>query len=315
MAHGTSPSALLRHLRYFVSVAECGSISRAAEELFIAQPPLSVQIRQLEDELGTRLLIRYPRGVRLTSAGEHFLREAKDLLARADRAKRLAHGIGDAEGGQLRIGFIPSAGHMVLPRLLRELRKRRPQSDIEVVEMISDAQLQALQRMEIDAGIVRNPFAAVGGLETIGLADPFCLAVPEGHALDGTAPIELRAAAQCAFVSFTRHRGQAFFDQAISLCTDAGFSPTIRYEASTLFGVLDMVSAGLGVALVPASSVTLHPLHVTLRLLHRPTRPGVLSLVKRADDPNPAVTVISELAAGVFAELGDELRRAFPDLP
>lgn len=304
----------LRHLRYFVAVAECGSISRASEELFIAQPPLSVQIKQLEDELGTPLLIRYPRGVKLTPAGVLFLREAKDLLARAERAKRLAHGVNNEEGGQLRVGFIPSAGHMVLQRLVRELRKQRPQCDIDVVEMISDVQLQALHRAEIDVGIVRNPFASTSGLAAIELVDPFCLAIPAGHPLEESTSIELRDAAHQVFVSFTRHRGRAFFDQTISLCTDAGFSPNIRYEASTLFGVLDMVSAGLGVALVPASSALLKPQYLALRLLHRPSRPGLLSLVYRRDDPNPAVATLSASATNVFAELGSELRQAFPEL-
>jgi len=304
----------LRHLRYFVAVAECGSISRASEELFIAQPPLSVQIKQLEDELGTPLLIRYPRGVGLTPAGELFLQEARELLARAERAKRLVHGVSNEEGGQLRIGFIPSAGHMVLQRLVRELKRQRPHCDIEVVEMISGVQLQALHRMEIDVGIVRNPFTSTSGLATIELVDPFCLAIPEGHGLEGNTPIELRDAAHQVFVSFTRHRGRAFFDQAISLCTDAGFSPNIRYEASTLFGVLDMVSAGLGVALVPASSALLKPQHLTLRPLRNPSRPGVLSLVHRLDDPNPAVAALSALAEATFAELGRELRNVLPDL-
>ena len=304
----------LRHLRYFVAVAECGSISRASEELFIAQPPLSVQIRQLEDELGTRLLIRYPRGVGLTPAGEIFLQEAKDLLARAERAKRMAHAVSNEEGGQLRIGFIPSAGHMVLQRLIRELRRQRPRSDIDVVEMISDVQLQALHRMEIDVGIVRNPFASTSGLATIELVDPFCLAIPAGHPLEGRPPIALREAAHHVFVSFTRHRGRAFFDQAISLCTDAGFSPNIRYEASTLFGVLDMVSAGLGIALVPASSAILNPQHLALRLLLEPSRPGRLSLVHRRDDPNPAVATLAASAESVFAELKEEIRRTFPEL-
>lgn len=304
----------LRHLRYFVAVAECGSISRASEELFIAQPPLSVQIKQLEDELGTRLLIRYPRGVRLTPAGQLFLQEAKDLLARAERAKRVAHGVSNEAGGQLRIGFIPSAGHMLLQRLVRELKRHRPQCDIDVVEMISDVQLQALHRMEIDVGIVRNPFASTAGLAAIELDDPFCLAIPEGHPLEGSAPIALRDAAPHAFVGFTRHRGRAFFDQTISLCTDAGFSPNLRYEASTLFGVLDMVSAGLGVALVPASSTLLRPQHLTLRPLHPPSRPGRLALVRRQDDPNPAVVALAGLAESVFAELRRELRRVFPDL-
>jgi DNA-binding transcriptional LysR family regulator len=303
----------LRQLRYFVSVAECGSISRAAEELFIAQPPLSVQIRQLEENLGTQLLIRYPRGVRLTPAGEFFLQEAKDLLARAERAKRLARDFSNEGWGQLRIGYIPSAGHMVLRRLLRELRRQRPQSDIDLVEMNSDTQLQALHRMEIDVGIVRNPFAATSGLSTIELSDPFCLAVPEGHLLQGNTPIELREAAPHVFVGFIRHRARDFFDQAISLCTDAGFSPNIRYEVSTLFGVLDIVSSGLGIALVPASSVMLHPQHIKLRLLDRPSRPGLLSFVHRQNDPNPVVSTFSNLAADIFAELRGELRKFFPE--
>lgn len=304
----------LRHLRYFVAVAESGSVSRAAAEIFIAQPPLSVQIKQLEEEIGTKLLIRYPRGVRLTAAGEQFLVAAKDLLARAEQAKRLARQMSDSDGGQLRIGFVPSANQMVLQRLLRDLRKVRPRCDIDAVEMISDQQLEALQRTEIDVGIVRNPFFSTSGFSRIELADPFCLAIPEGHLLEGKAPVDLSAAAAHTFVNFTRHRGRAFFDQTISLCTEAGFSPHIRYEASTLFGVLDMVSAGLGIALVPASSIMLKPKHVTLRLLDKASRPGLLSLIHRQDDPNPTVTTLAGLARPLFAQLRKELQRAFPDL-
>ena len=302
----------LRQLRYFVAVAGCGSISRAADELFIAQPPLSVQIRQLEEELGTRLLIRYARGVRLTTAGERFLQEARELLARADRAKRTACDVDNATGGLLRIGFVPSAGHIVLPRLLRELKRLRPQCDLDVIEMITDQQLQALKRMEIDAGILRNPFASNSGFSAIELADPFCLAIPEGHMLSGTTPIELQKAATQDFVSFKRYRGHTFFDQTISLCTDAGFSPHIRCEASTLFGVLDMVSAGLGIALVPASSAMLNPQGISLRLLSKPTRPGLLALLHRKDNPNPIVATLATLAVCLFKQIGKELRSTLP---
>jgi DNA-binding transcriptional LysR family regulator len=302
----------LRHLRYFVTVAECGNISRAAEELFIAQPPLSLQIRHLEEELGTPLLIRYPRGVRLTPAGERFLREAKDLLARADHAKRSIQGADSDDGGQLRIGIVPSVGHTMLPRLLRDFKKLRPKCELDVAEMITEQQLQALRRREINIGIMRKPFSSVADFSLIESADPFCLAIPFDHPFAGTAPLELKHAAQETFVSFTRHRGQGFFDQTISLCMDAGFSPNIRYEASTLFGVLDMVSAGLGVALVPASATLLNPQHVNLRLLRQQTRPGVLALVRRQNDPDPAVTAFANLATGIFAEFGKELQRTFP---
>jgi DNA-binding transcriptional LysR family regulator len=147
----------LRHLRYFVAVAEMGSVSRAAEKLFIAQPPLSTQIKQLEDEVGVKLLIRYSRGVRLTTAGAAFLGEAKDLLARSERAKRLARHNGSALGGAVRIGYVPSAGHTVLPRLLRQIRQLRPDGEIDVCEMITPQQVQALCAGDIDVGLARAP--------------------------------------------------------------------------------------------------------------------------------------------------------------
>jgi DNA-binding transcriptional LysR family regulator len=299
----------LRHLRYFAAVADLGSVSRAAEKLFIAQPPLSLQIRQLEDEVGAQLLIRYPRGVRLTAAGARFLEQAKDVLARAERAKRMARQTDDAAGGLVRIGFVPSAGHTILPKLIRRLRALRPQSEVDVAEMITSQQVRALEYDQIDAGIARPPIGAGRAVCTTELPDPFCLAIPEGHALRGVGPVDLRAAAEEVFVSFTRHRGPAFFDHATGLCTDVGFSPQIRYEASTLYGVLDLVGAGLGVALVPASSVIVAPAGVMLRLLRKPSRPGALGFVQIQGDPNPLVATLAELTKGAFAELKAELRR------
>ena len=303
----------LRHLRYFVTVAECGSISRAAEELFIAQPPLSVQIRQLEEHLGTRLLIRYPRGVRLTSAGERFLLEAKNILSRTERCIRMVRDTNNDEGGHLHLGFIPSIGRTMLPQLLRDLKKVRPHCDLEVTQMATDQQLHSLHGMTIDIGIVRNPFPFGNVLSKIELNDPFCLAIPEGHPLGAEKPIDLSEAAGQIFVSLTRHKGGFFFDQTIRLCADAGFSPNIRYEASTLFGVLDLVSANLGVALVPASAIMLNPQFVTFRRLHKPSLLGSLSLVYRQDDPNPVVSALVSLAIMHFKHLDEKIQNAFPD--
>ena len=285
----------LRHLKYFVAVSELGSVSRAAEKLFIAQPPLSVQIKQLEEEVGTPLLLRHPRGVKLTPAGAAFLAEAKDVLARADHAKRVARQVNNSEGGVVRIGFVPTASHTVIPRLVRRLRTARPQIEIEVREMISGEQVEALLPNEIDVGLLRPPIASGPVLIASSLQDPFCLAVPEGHALAGEDPIQLRAAARVAFVSVTRHRGPVYFDQTIGLCTDAGFNPDIRYEASTIYGVLELVGAGLGVGLVPASAITVAPRGLTFRLLRRPSRTGSLALAHLRDDPNPIVAILAVL--------------------
>ena len=302
----------LRHLRYFVAVAELGSFSRAAGKLFIAQPPLSTQVRQLEDEVGVPLLVRHPRGVRLTAAGETFLLEAKNVLASVERAKLLA--VQKEQGGLIRIAFVPSAAHTLLPPLLKRLREARPQAEVDVAEMITSVQVDALRSGRIDVGLARDIPGASVEFRQFGLDDPFCLAVPRGHPLAGRAPIGLASAADAVFVGFTRYLGPAFFDQVISLCTDAGFSPKIRYEASTVFGVLSLVGAGLGVAVVPASSVLLLPADVELRLLKRPTRHGGVVFIKRREASSPLAETFTALAKEVFAEVRLELKRRIPGL-
>jgi len=302
----------LRHLRYFVAVAELGSFSRAAEKLFVAQPPLSTQVRQLEEEIGAPLFVRHARGVRLTAAGTAFLEEAKQVLAGVERAKRIA--VSGQHGGWIRIAFVPSAAHTLLPRLLPRLRAARPQAEVDVVEMITSDQVEALRTGRIDAGLARAIPGASVPLRRFELADPFCLAVPRGHPLFGTTPIDLAAAAEATFVGFTRYLGPAFFDQVISLCTDAGFSPRIRYEASTVFGVLSLVGAGLGVAIVPASSVLLLPPGIGLRLIKRATRPGGIAFIAGKGEANALVETFTALARETFAEVRAELRRRIPGL-
>jgi DNA-binding transcriptional LysR family regulator len=301
----------LRHLRYFVTVAELGSVSRAAEKLCIAQPPLSTQIKQLEDEIGVKLLVRFARGVRLTPAGSAFLVEAKELLARAEHAKRLARHIDTAVGGVVRIGYVPSSGHTVLPRLLSRMREIRPDGEIDVREMITPQQVQSLSTGEIDVGLARMPVNSGRITLVVELDDPFCLALPPGHALAGRSPIDLRMAAGCTFISSVRQRAPAYFDQVLGLCSDAGFSPELRYEASTLYGVLDLVCAGLGVAIVPASAIMLAPKGFTLRPLQRPTRPGSLAFMRRRGDPSPFIALLGNLATAVFADLKRDIALAW----
>ena len=166
----------LRHLRYFVAIAEAGSVSRAAEKLFIAQPPLSVQVRQLEEDVGAPLFVRHAKGVRLTAAGEALLPEARSLLDRAARLRDTVHGAG--EGVRLSIGYVPSAVSTVLPSLARRLRKGSPRPDLELREMISSEQAEGLLAAHIDAGLARtsphHPRLEVAAQ----MPDPFCLAVP-----------------------------------------------------------------------------------------------------------------------------------------
>ncbi|MDB5928773.1 MAG: LysR family transcriptional regulator [Polaromonas sp.] len=248
----------LRHLRYFVSVAELGSVSRAAEKLFIAQPALSAQIRQLEEEVGAALFVRLPRGVRLTPAGESFLVDARAILARAQQAAVRAREKQSGQRATLRLGLVPTATHSVLPGLLRRVREAGLAAHIEAREMITSRQLQALRNDEIDLGLGRPDGDSTPSVAVSAIDDPYCLAVPLGHPLAfGSEPLALRRAAHEHFVGFSRYREVDYFDRTAALCQESGFAPDIRHEAGQFVNVLALVACGLGVAIVPASAATL----------------------------------------------------------
>lgn len=249
----------LRHLRYFVTVAELGSISRAAEKLFMAQPPLSAQIRQLEDEVGASLLLRVPRGVRLTPAGRSFLDDARAILARSQQAAVRARELEAGQRRTWRIGLMPSSTHTLLPGLLRRVQDTALPVRIETRELApSSRQLRALRNDELDLGFLRPGDDFSGGDIVAGIDDPYCLALPPGHPLAaGAGPLPLRQAAHEVFVSFSRHTESDYFDQTAALCVEAGFTPDIRHEAGQFVGVLTLVACGLGVAIVPASCATM----------------------------------------------------------
>lgn len=296
----------LRHLRYFAAVADTGSLSRAAEKLFIAQPPLSLQIRQLEDEMGVALFTRHPKGVRLTAAGEALLPEARHLLERAARLSDAARGAGrapNAVAGTIGLGYVPSASSIVLPDLVARLRKLHPGLVLQLREMTSDEQHEALVAGQIDAGIARTPARHARVVAACAIDDPFCLALPVADAPKGAVTLDLKQFAGHDFVAFTRHRGPAYFDRSIHLCSQAGFSPRIRYEASTLHGVLDLVRAGLGVALVPASAALLNVKGLVVLGLRRHGSGEVLSLLRRKVDANPVLPALERVVAALFESI------------
>jgi DNA-binding transcriptional LysR family regulator len=248
----------LRHLRYFVSVAELGSISRAAEKLFIAQPALSAQIRQLEEEVGTALFVRLPRGVRLTPAGESFFGDARAILARTQQATLRAREKQSGQRSTLRIGLVPTATHSVLPGLLQRLRDSGLAATIEAREMITSRQLQALRDDEIDLGLARPGEGSMDAETVAAIDDPYCLAVPAGSPLAaGQGALALKQVAYEQFVGFSRYREADFFDRTAALCQEAGFTPDVRHEAGQFVNVLALVGLGLGVAIVPESASTL----------------------------------------------------------
>jgi DNA-binding transcriptional LysR family regulator len=299
----------LRHLRYFVTVAELGSLSRASAALFIAQPPLSKQIKDLEEEVGAALLIRNARGVALTAVGEAFLKEARATLDQAERAKRVARQFGASEGGLLTIGFIPSATRVILPRLLRQLKTRRPSAEVEVREMLTLEQTEALQTGAIDLGIGRPPVAGSRLTIAAELDDPFCLAIPKGHRLAMNDEFHLVDARDEHFVTYMRDQARAYFDQTLNFCGEAGFVPNVRCQASSTYAVIDLVSAGVGVSIVPSSAATFSDDAVVFRKLVRPQRPGCIGLIQRKIDLNPLVADAVGLMHEIFRDMQIEIRR------
>jgi DNA-binding transcriptional LysR family regulator len=246
----------LRHLRYFVAVAEELNFGRAAERLRIAQPPLSRQIRDLEREIGAPLFERVPRGVELTPAGRAFLPEARLTLAQAERAQRTAHRAAQGETGRLRVGFVEAATHSgILPDVLSFFRAHLPSVGLSLFELDALRQAEAFQDGRIDVGILHSPpLDAARWLRVEQIyAEPVILALPKSHALAGRSRLSLAMLAEEAFVGFPRTVAPEMYDDIIASCRRAGFSPRIVQEAAGWHTLASLVSAGVGIGVVPRS--------------------------------------------------------------
>jgi DNA-binding transcriptional LysR family regulator len=247
----------LRHLRYFVAVAEEGHITRAAERLGIQQPPLSQQIRTLEAELQVQLLRRKPRGVELTQAGEAFFAEAQAIVAHVERAVGVARRTARGEAGRLGLGFTSSASfHPQVPRLIREFRDGFPLVALSLEESGTGELVEALLAARLDAAFVRSPIGPAAGIAVHPLLDePMVAVLPAGHALSKGAgePLALAALAGETLILYRRPLGPGLYDAIIAACQRAGFSPRIGQEAPRMLATLSLVAAGLGVTLVPQS--------------------------------------------------------------
>lgn len=276
----------LRHLRYFVAVAEELHFGRAAARLNIAQPPLSQQIKQLEQLIGTQLFRRTSRRTELTPAGSVLLEHARRILAAAEHAAEAARRAGRGELETLMIGFTDSAALSVLPAIVRRFRAERPDVHLELSEGSTQAQLEALERAAVDVVVVRGPVPNPSLRTEILLREPFVLAVPADHALAGRRSTKLSALAKEPFVLFPRHLAPEFHDQLIAMCIRAGFSPEVRAEGAEYQTILSLVAAGIGVSLVPASVRNLGRAGVAFLALSDVRNLATIVLAVRRDHPS-----------------------------
>ncbi|NKZ02312.1 LysR substrate-binding domain-containing protein [Actinomadura latina] len=290
----------LRHLRYFVAVAEELHFGRAAERLTMAQPPLSQAIRRLESELGVELLHRSTRRVDLTDAGRGYLARARKILGEVDEAAHEARRVAAGAVGHLAIGCVGSATYSLLPAISRGLSLELPGVDFSFRgEMLAPDQATALRTGEIDLALLRPP-AADPFLTVLPLRrDRLVVAVPADHPLAALPQVEVADLPGADLIVHSADRRSVMYDVVLGLFRDAGVEPRIRHEVGETSTLITLVAGGLGVAVVPEPVTALALEGVAYRPLAGPAADVELAIAHRTDRTEPhlarAVSVIRKI--------------------
>lgn len=294
----------LRQLRYFVTVANEGNFTRAAERLHIAQPPLSRQIQQLEEEFGAQLIDRSARPLRPTPVGRLFYEQAVQLLSRAEEMRSMMGKALSAEKRHCVIGFVASTIYARLPALIREFRATAPDIQLNLVEMVSLDQIAALKEGRIDIGFGRIRFEDPAVRRVILREEELIAALPASHPLaDGEGPLAMADIAEEPLILYPREPRPSYADQVISLYRDNGFTPRIAHEARELQTAIGLVAAEEGVCIVPESVRRSRVEDVRYRTLaERATSPIIMS--HRIADRSSPLLMMAEVIARKYAVWG-----------
>jgi DNA-binding transcriptional LysR family regulator len=287
----------LRHLRYFVAVAEELHFTRAADRLNMAQPPLSQQIRQLENELGVELFHRTKRQVELTAAGKNFLKNVYKILIDLEKTCDSAQRAQKGEIGKIIVGFTGTATYDILPNLLQTYRAQFPLVDLAVLQLSTTDQIQSLLNSEINIGILCAPIENSELNFEVIHQEPFIIAMPKNHPLASKSdPIEVQAFSKELFIMIPRKAGQIYYDTIINICHNAGFSPNITQEVHELHTSISLVAAGMGVAIVPDSIQNLRIKGIIYRQLKNSVSTLKTALAWRNDETSPLVHTFITIA-------------------
>lgn len=288
----------LRHLRYFLALAEDLHFGRAARRLRVAQPALSQQIRALEEALGCTLVQRRPR-VALTDVGRVFVEEARQTLARMERGIEAARRMARGESGFLPVGFAASAVLTHFPEIIWHYRERFPAVALDLRELSPAGEVESIRTGEIDVAFVREIGDTPDLVYTTLVQEPLTVLLPPGHPLAGADAVDLDALAGEAFVHFPREIAPALYDQILLACREAGFLPRVVQQAREWLTELSLVQAGLGVALVPASFERIRWGEVTVRPLRDQTPRATIALCHRREGLSGAAAAFVQLAGEV----------------
>jgi DNA-binding transcriptional LysR family regulator len=282
-------------LRCFVAVAEELHFSRAAARLFMTQPPLSRQIQMLERSMGTVLLERSNRGVKLTTAGQGFLRDARHILALAEQASDAARRLASGEVGRLTLGFTAVSAYRLIPDLLATAALKMPKVEFVLREMVSSTQLEALSTNLIDIAFCRHVTDRQSlDVERVS-SEPLLAVMPGDHPLAAKSAINVGDLDQQPFVMYAADEGRFFYECIAGLFAMTGVTPRYVYHLGQTHTIVSMVKAGLGLAIVPASAQQLHTGNLAFRPLIDGDLRADIFMVSRRDNANPALRVFREL--------------------
>jgi DNA-binding transcriptional LysR family regulator len=288
----------LRHLRYFLAVAEELHFRKAAEKLFISQPGLSRQVKQLEEMLHTQLLIRDKKKVSLTRAGVYLKEEIEFVLNHLEVTKKRLKLIGDGQYGEIRIGFLGSAVQSVIPDLLVQMKEQYPQIKTSLEELSNNAQVDALLKDKLDIGFVRLARVPEGLVLKPVFEDTFSLVLPADHVLDADNFKGLQQLKEENFILFAQDYSPLYFDTVMSICEDAGYTPMVSHKSVHAQTIFRLVENHLGIAIVPTSLQKGFKMNVKfIALEHIPQR-AVLSVVWKEDHRSRALSHCISLLSG-----------------
>ncbi|WP_026448843.1 LysR family transcriptional regulator [Actinopolyspora mortivallis] len=287
----------LRHLRYFVTIAEEQSLTRAATRLHMAQPPLSAQLRKLESEVGTALFHRTTRGAQLTEAGKVLLDEARRILHEVEQATRMTREVGSGLVGRLALGFIPSASNAVLPPILRRFKAEYPEVTLHLQEMRPDEIVERLHDRRIDAGLFYLPFEDPALHVRPVAEESLVLAVPSTHPLADRERVELSDVVTEPFILPARHGSMpGLYAIVVEACERAGFTPhVVQRDVWLIQTIVGLVAGGMGVSVVPASVRRLQRPGVAFLALDDVTEQAQTAIAWRSGAPHPVLRSFLDL--------------------